>query len=270
MNDDKRVEEQEPPWYAYGRHYPRISEEDIRQHGSWLKTTDGHEMAPININTLRRYALTVTELRTTLDQRTRERDEECDKYGLPHDFKALMTHIRANHEATVGGWRSTVNDLQVKLTEAQEHEHELAGCLKLVLQLADGGIEKPDPDYECGYCGNLVSDGHTDHCIVPAARAALATAAAPAAQWSQEWPKEPGWYWIFEPHRKFNILVYKRDGANAYDYGANTYTWVEPGAYWLRATVPAPPAPKDDTARNPDRLCPDCHGTGQAAGSEAG
>ena len=124
----------------------------------------------------------------------------------------------------------------------------MAGCLKLVLQLADGGIEKPDPDYECGYCGNLVSDGHTDHCIVPAARAALATAAAPAAQWSQEWPTKEGWYHRWEVGRQVEsyflpINEIQSDMARKYmiDY------------WWLPATgryqVPEPPKPAQEGGR---------------------
>lgn len=65
-----------------------------------------------------------------------------------------------------------------RATERNECLADLLGSMKLVMQVIDGGAEEADPDYECNYCGDLVSEGHTDHCIVPVARAEMLRAGA--------------------------------------------------------------------------------------------
>lgn len=46
--------------------------------------------------------------------------DECDRYGLPHDFDALMRHLRGSHEAIVGAKDVSIAALDRKLAGAIE------------------------------------------------------------------------------------------------------------------------------------------------------
>lgn len=77
-------------------------------------------------------------------------------YQLIEDAESLLERVTA---------------LEAERDAAQHRANILAGCLTSVLQVVDG-----DPDDDCEYCGEIVSEGHDGRCIVPVARQALTAA----------------------------------------------------------------------------------------------
>jgi hypothetical protein len=61
---------------------------------------------------------------------------ECEKYGLPVNFDALMRHIENNHAATYGAQRFTVDTLR-------EQRDELYDALDALMTLL-GGCDRID------------------------------------------------------------------------------------------------------------------------------